>query len=119
MRYLSFCFLLFLSCESETTYDTELSSYETINFITLTNETTGGGSQKAYLQAGLTESEAIFCYCQQSCSRTFIVVAALEFNSGTTKFRYKENLNSEFVEESYQDWCTRTSFLSSNLVLKQ
>lgn len=107
MKYL-IALLLFISCANEQeTRSVDPIVFEPISYITLTNENTGGGSQRAYHLSGISEESLIFCFCQELCEREFIVVSALEFNEDTTNFRYKINLDDDFQTVSSSDWCTR------------
>ena len=100
--------LITISCSSDETSDyTQAFSYEKINYITLTNENTGGGSQKAYLSSNTFESQAEFCFCDENCSREIIEVATIEINEGTNEFRYKIKLSDDFITETTNNWCTR------------
>ena len=97
-----------LGCSSnETNEKINQISYKKVDYITLTNETNNGGSQKAYLVSGISVDQAEFCYCDINCTKEIIVVAELEFNSDTTNFRYKKNISDTFVVMSSTDWCTK------------
>lgn len=100
--------LLLVSCspERETAVNSE-PVFESIRYITLTNENTEGGSQLAYHLSGISAEGMEFCFCQDLCKREFIVVSELEFNRDTTDYRYKINLDDEFQTASSSDWCTR------------
>jgi hypothetical protein len=102
-------FVLFLvSCTAkDEDYDAIPGEFLPINYITLTNESTNGGSQIAYMLSGYNAENLNFCFCQQGCSREIIVVAALEFNNDTKAFRYKLALGDAFKMDSSSDWCTR------------
>jgi hypothetical protein len=107
MRYLMIC-LWVLACSTQEEKDTPTPvTFEGVDFITLTNENTNGGSQIAYHLSGISPESLIFCFCQDSCSREFVVVAALEFNADTANFRYKISLKDNFQTASTTDWCTR------------
>tara|TARA_B100000780_G_C20964077_1_gene384849 strand:- start:16 stop:348 length:333 start_codon:yes stop_codon:yes gene_type:complete len=101
--------LLIISCSSsDNEYETaEKSVFKLITYMTLTNENTGGGSQKAYLSSGLTESEALFCYCNDQCSRVITSVYEIQRNEGTNELRYKINPSDNYTTISYKDWCTK------------
>jgi hypothetical protein len=97
-----------MACATEEeNYAANPTVFEPIQYITLTNENTGGGSQIAYVLSGTSQDGLTFCFCQEECTREFVVVAELEFNSGTTDFRYKINLDDDFQTGSSRDWCTR------------
>tara|TARA_B110000114_G_scaffold161401_1_gene178701 strand:- start:59 stop:397 length:339 start_codon:yes stop_codon:yes gene_type:complete len=101
--------LIIISCSSsdKELESTEGTSFEFITYITLTNENTGGGSQKVYLTSGLTEDQTMFCFCNDLCSREIIQVFEIQRNEGTNEFRYKINPSDSYIKVSYQDWCTR------------
>jgi len=107
MKYGYLLFGLLLSCQTEKEYQGEYTEFENVNYVTLTNETTDGGSQIGYLKSGFLESNAVFCFCDINCSRTLISVSELQFNEGTSDFRYKENLSDAWVVKSSKDWCTK------------
>ena len=73
----------------------------------LTNENIGCGSQKAYLSSGVTEEQALFCYCNELCSREIISVYEIQRNEGTNEIRYKINPSDDYITISYKDWCTK------------
>ncbi len=54
--------LIIISCSSsDDEYENaESPVFEYITYMTLTNENTGGGSQKAYLSSGVTEDRPCF-----------------------------------------------------------
>ena len=101
--------LIIVSCSSsdEEFEIGESSTFKYITYMTLTNENTGGGSQKAYLSSGVTEEQALFCYCNELCSREIISVYEIQRNEGTNEIRYKITPSDEFITISYKDWCTK------------
>ena len=100
--------LLLVSCtKKEKDYEAIPGEFLSIEYITLTNESTNGGSQIAYMLSGYSEESLNFCFCQEECSRELITVAALEFNNDTRAFRYKLKLSDAFTTKSTTDWCTR------------
>jgi hypothetical protein len=100
--------LVVMSCGSDETSDyTQTFTFEKVNYVTLTNENTGGGSQKAYLSSSISESQAEFCFCNENCSREIIKVSEIEINEGTNEFRYKITPSDTFKTISYKDWCTK------------
>jgi len=107
LKKLLYCLIL-ISCTNEKIdSSTTKVGYESISYITLTNENTDGGSQIAYHLSGLNEQDLIFCFCQEECSIELIVVSELEFNPDTTDFRFKLSLDDDFKTKSSRDWCTR------------
>ena len=103
--------LIIISCSSsdDEFEGAEGSEFKNITYITLTNENTGGGSQKAYLSSGVTEEQALFCYCNALCSREIIEVYEIQRNEGTNELRYKINPSDNFTIISYKDWCTKSN----------
>ena len=100
--------LIIVSCSSSDEYESaESPVFEYITYMTLTNENTGGGSQKAYLSSGVSEEQALFCYCNAQCSREVIEVYEIQRNEGTNELRYKINPSDNFTTISYKDWCTK------------
>ena len=100
--------LIIVSCSSSDEYENaESPVFEYITYMTLTNENTGGGSQKAYLSSGVTEAQALFCFCNDLCSREIIEVYEIQRNEGTNELRYKINPSDNFTIISYKDWCTK------------
>jgi len=100
--------LITMSCSSDETSDyTQTFTFEKVNYVTLTNENTGGGSQKAYLSSSTSESQADFCFCDENCSREIIEVSTIEINEGTNEFRYKIKLSDNFITVTTNNWCTR------------
>ena len=101
--------LIIISCSSsdEEFEVAESTQFKYINYMTLTNENTGGGSQKAYLSSGVTEEQALFCYCNELCSREIISVYEIQRNEGTNEIRYKINPSDDYKTISYKDWCTK------------
>ena len=82
-------------------------TYKNVNYVTITNETTGGGSQFFYLKSGFSESNAESCYCDDGCSKEIIEVAELQFDDQTMNFRYKLTASDNYTTRSSTDWCTR------------
>lgn len=109
MRYLLLLLHLgLLSCATEEkSYAPNPVTFQAVEFVTLTNENTGGGSQIAYHLNGISEESLVFCFCLEECTREFVQVAALEFNEDTNSFRYKIKLGEDFQSGSTRDWCTR------------
>ena len=103
--------LIIISCSSsdDEFESAEGSEFKNITYITLTNENTGGGSQKAYLSSGVTEEQALFCYCNALCSREIIEVYEIQRNEGTNELRYKINPSDNYITVSYKDWCTKSN----------
>ena len=52
--------LLFINFTSNKTYDSVPSSFEIINYLTITNENTDGGIQTGYLSTGISGENANF-----------------------------------------------------------
>ena len=75
--------------------------------MTLTNENTDGGSQKAYLSSGVIEEQALFCYCNELFSYEIISVYEIQRNEGTNEIRYKISPSDDYKTTSYKDWCTK------------
>ena len=107
MRYLLLCLILLSCAVEEENYSSNPVTFKPVQFITLTNENTGGGSQIAYHLSGISEEGLVFCFCLEECTREYVTVAALEFNEDTTDFRYKIDLDEDFQTGSIRDWCTR------------
>ena len=107
MRYLLLFLVIFSCATEEESYTSIPPTFKPVQFITLTNENTGGGSQIAYHLSGISEESLVFCFCQEECTREYVIVSALEFNEDTTDFRYKINLEEDFQIASTRDWCTR------------
>ena len=109
MKKIIFILSIFIfGCSSNETNETiNQISFEKADYITLTNETNDGGSQKAYLVSGISVDQAEFCFCDVNCTREIFVVSELEFNSDSTNFRYKKNINDTFTTKSSRDWCTK------------
>ena len=100
--------LVVMSCGSDETSDyTQTFTFEKVNYVTLTNENTGGGSQKAYLSSSISESQAEFCFCNENCTREIIKVSEIEINEGTNEFRYKLSLSDDFITTTTNNWCTK------------
>ena len=106
MKKLYLLFLVFSCAPEKETIINNVPVFESIQYITLTNENTDGGSQIAFHLSGIGQNSMEFCYCQELCQREFIVVSELEFNRDTTEYRYKINLDDEFQTASSSDWCT-------------
>ncbi|MDA8558684.1 hypothetical protein N9K87_02535 [Flavobacteriaceae bacterium] len=75
--------------------------------MTLTNENTDGGSQKAYLSSGVIEEQALFCYCNELFSYEIISVYEIQRNEGTNEIRYKISPSDDYKTISYKNWCTK------------
>ena len=108
-RYLLLSILL-VSCstsDDDVTANPQTPTYKNVNYVTITNENTGGGSQKAYLSSSTSESQADFCFCDENCSREIIEVSTIEINEGTNEFRYKIKLSDDFITVTTNNWCTR------------
>ena len=103
--------LIIISCSSsDDEYENaESPVFEYITYMTLTNENTGGGSQKAYLSSGVTEAQALFCFCNDLCSREIIEAYEIQRNEGTNELRYKINPSDNYTTVSYKDWCTKSN----------
>ena len=102
--------IVFVSCsESDEEYTSQSSTFENINYITLTNETTNGGSQIAYLKSGLNEDDVLFCFCDALCTRDIITVFELQFNNDSTDFRFKVNPTDPFTTKSSKNRCTKVN----------
>ena len=76
--------LLFINFTSNKTYDSVPFSFEIINYLTITNENTDVGIQTGYLSTEISEENTNFCFCSPLCSKSFKVVAEIEFNNGTS-----------------------------------
>ena len=74
MKYLIPILIVLISCSSDdsTDYQQVAPTYKNVNYVTITNETTGGGSQFFYLKSGFSESNAESCYCDDGCSKEII-----------------------------------------------
>jgi hypothetical protein len=109
MKKIIFYLSIFIfSCSSNETNEViNKISFKKVNYITLTNETNDGGSQKAYLVSGISVDQAEFCFCDVNCTREIFVVSELEFNSDSTNFRYKKEIDDTFITKSSRDWCTK------------
>ena len=57
MKYLIPILLVLISCSSDdsTDYQQVAPTYKNVNYVTITNETTGGGSQFFYLTENLND----------------------------------------------------------------
>jgi hypothetical protein len=102
--------LLLISCSSvseEDYYNDDTSAYKNINYITITNENTGGGSQYVYVVSGFSQTNVQICYCDSSCSKETFEVSTLQFDENTLSFRYKLSPYDEFTTKSTIDWCTK------------
>ena len=100
--------LILASCSSEETSDYTVSyDYEKVNYVTLTNENTGGGSQKAYLTSSTSVDQIKFCYCDENCSREIITVAEIQLNEATNEFRFKKTFSDPFTTMTFNNWCTQ------------
>ena len=109
MKYLIPILLVLISCSSDDSseYQQVAPTYKNVNYVTITNETTGGGSQFFYLKSGFSESNADSCYCDDGCSKEIIEVAELQFDDQTMNFRYKLTASDNYITRSSTDWCTR------------
>ena len=106
MKKIIFYLSIFIfSCSSNETNEViNKISFKKVNYITLNND---GGSQKAYLISGISVDQAEFCFCDVNCTREIFVVSELEFNSDSTNFRYKKEIDDTFITKSSRDWCTK------------
>ena len=109
MKYLIPIFLVLISCSSDDSSDYQqvAPTYKNVNYVTITNENTGGGSQFVYLKSGISESSADICYCDASCSKEVIVVSDLQFDQQSLNFRFKKTPSENYTTRSSIDWCTR------------
>tara|TARA_B100000963_G_scaffold6948_1_gene5451 strand:+ start:836 stop:1171 length:336 start_codon:yes stop_codon:yes gene_type:complete len=109
MRYQIFIFFILLSCSSESVDDFQQTAptYKNVNYVTITNESTGGGSQFFYLKSGFSISDADSCYCDSECSKEVIEVAELQFDDQSMNFRFKLTISDNFTTKSTNDWCTK------------
>ena len=103
--------LIIISCSSsdDEFESAEGSEFKNITYITLTNENTGGGSQKAYLSSGVTEAQALFYFCNDLCSREIIKAHEIQQNQDANEIRYKINPSDNYTTVSYKDWCTKSN----------
>ena len=101
--------LIIVSCTSsdEEFEVAESTQFKYINYMTLTNENTDGGSQKAYLSSGVIEEQALFCYCNELFSYEIISVYEIQRNEGTNEIRYKISPSDDYKTISYKNWCTK------------
>ena len=101
--------LIIVSCSSsdEEFEVAESTQFKYINYMTLTNENTDGGSQKAYLSSGVIEEQALFCYCNELFSYEIISVYEIQLNEGTNEIRYKISPSDDYKTISYKNWCTK------------
>jgi hypothetical protein len=110
VKKIFFVILLLISCSSvseEDYYNDDTSAYKNINYITITNENTGGGSQYVYVVSGFSQTNVQICYCDSSCSKETFEVSTLQFDENTLSFRYKLSPYDEFTTKSTIDWCTK------------
>ena len=109
MKYIIPILIVLISCSSDDSPDYQQvdPTYKNVNYVTITNETTGGGSQFFYLKSGFSESNAESCYCDDGCSKEIIEVAELQFDDQTMNFRYKLTASDNYITRSSTDWCTR------------
>ena len=108
-RYLLLSILL-ISCSSsddDVTANLQTPTYKNVNYVTITNENTGGGSQFVYLKSGISESSTDICYWDASCSKEIIVVSDLQFDQQSLNFRFKKTPSENYTTRSSVDWCTR------------
>jgi len=75
---------LIINSTSDKTYDSVPFFFEIINYLTITNENTDGGIQTGYLSTEIFGENTNFCFCSPLCSKSFKVVAEIEFNNGTS-----------------------------------
>lgn len=100
--------LILASCSSEETSDYTVSyDYEKVNYVTLTNENTDGGSQKAYLTSSTSVDQIKFCYCDENCSIEIITVAEIQLNEATNEFRFKKTFSDPYTTMTFNNWCTQ------------
>ena len=100
--------LILASCSSEETSGYTVSyDYEKVNYVTLTNENTGGGSQKAYLTGSTSLDQIKFCYCDENCSIEIITVAEIQLNEATNEFRFKKTFSDPYTTMTFNNWCTQ------------
>ena len=92
--------------------------YKSVEYVTITNENKGGGSQFGYFITSFNEENAIFCFCEDYCSREIINVFVLEYNENSYYFRYKIDPSDEFVVVGTQDWCTRFNWIHKLFILR-
>ena len=95
--------------DEEITNLTQDSSFENINYLTLTNENTNGGSQIACVKSGFTEDDVEFCFCNATCSREIITILELQYKKDSNDFRFKELPSDTYTTMSYRDWCTKVN----------
>ena len=110
MKKIFFLILLSISCSSiseDDYYTDETSTYKNVNYVTITNENTNGGSQFVYILSGFSESNVQICYCDSSCSKELIIVSTLQFDQETLNFRFKINPYDDYTTKSTIDWCTK------------
>ena len=87
----------------------EVSSFKSVNYITLTNESTNGGSQIGYLKSGLVEGDVAFCFCDVTCSREIITVFELQYNEDSNDFRFKDKPSDAYTIQTSNNWCTKVN----------
>ncbi len=101
------CILISCSSDESSSYEITPSNYKNVDYVTITNESTGGGSQFFYLKSGISESNVDSCYCDDGCSKEIIVVSELQFDNQSMNFRYKISLTDNYTVRSTSDWCTK------------
>ena len=62
--------------------------------------------RRAICRLEYLEKMLIF-FCSPLCSKSFKVVAEIEFNNGTSQFRLKTKPSDEFEYGNTSDWCTK------------
>ena len=108
-KLILFFLIILISCSSNdsSTYEISPSNFKNVEYVTITNESTGGGSQFFYLKSGISETDVNSCYCDAGCSKDIIVVSELQFDDQSMNFRYKISLSDNYTLRSSNDWCTR------------
>ena len=101
------CILISCSSDESSSYEITPSNYKNVDYVTITNESTGGGIQYFYLKSGISESNVDSCYCDDGCSKEIIVVSELQFDNQSMNFRYKISLTDNYTVRSTSDWCTK------------
>ena len=117
--YFGAILVILFSCSSneDNTISTS-GDYKSVDYVTITNENKGGGSQFGYFITSFNEENAIFCFCEDYCSREIINVFVLEYNENSYYFRYKIDPSDEFVVVGTQDWCTRFNWIYKLFILR-
>tara|TARA_B100000780_G_scaffold63358_2_gene41253 strand:- start:5997 stop:6332 length:336 start_codon:yes stop_codon:yes gene_type:complete len=100
----------FAKCnQSDKEYTSQAPLFENVNYFTLTNETTNGGSQIGYLKSDLKENDVVFCFCDAFCTRKIITVFELLYNKDSIDFRFKVKPNDPFTTKSSKVWCMKVN----------